>query len=292
MLRERFGGNVRRQCADVISDLSADCFFREYCGTQPVVFHGGVAHWPAVQKWTPDYLRLNYGDGLVTLEFYDPENRELTFADQTLIYIRKMMALRDYWVSSEYSDRRYAIREDADLFEEYPELFADLLYFSPFASFGSMSDGRYKSLWIGPAGYITGLHTDPGDTLLFQIRGKKSIVLFHPDQTPFLYEETEQELDRKFDDAGQQAGISYAEWKVLKEKVRWSKVEPFSWDSERFPLYQKAECTEAQIAAGDVLYIPDQWWHGVRALDPCISVSIDPDYTGSFFGDGRRVTDT
>jgi hypothetical protein len=46
-------------------------------------------------------------------------------------------------------------------------------------------------------------------------------------------------------------------------------------DLERFPLYRQVQFQEAILEPGDLLFIPQSWWHYLRALEPSISLSID-----------------
>jgi hypothetical protein len=134
-------------------------FFRDYHGKNPFVLKNKVTHWPASRLWSPEYLTRWYGDVTVALELYDPQDGSQTFADQMLFTPRRTIILREYLNMLNSYDSRYAVREDADLFEHYPQILEELSYLSPFRSMACKSDGRYKSLWIGPPDYVTGLHT-------------------------------------------------------------------------------------------------------------------------------------
>lgn len=267
----------------LVTSLSAERFFDEYRGRRPLVIQHQIAHWPASRVWSTEYLKREYGHAAVTVRLYDPQDSGLTFVDQTLAHVHKRMSLRDYLSDLKTADYRYAIREDTGLFKQYPQLLTELGYFSPFCSSWHVSDGHYKSIWIGPRDYVTGLHTDPGDTLLFQLWGKKQVLLFGPDQSRFLYEEDPEQLLRKFDCGNLKSQIDMSEFAVLRDKVKWCQIDPFHPDTQRFPFFGQAQGVEAWIGVGDTLYIPDGWWHAVRSLDVALSVSIEPDFKGPFF---------
>jgi len=271
-----------RTVIDALRGFAPERFFREYFGKRPVVIQESISHWPASRHWSLDYLKRCYGDAMVTVTRYDPEANS-TFLDQTLADVHHAVPLRDFLSMLEWGDRRYAVREDTALLRRLPQLIEELERFSPFSSHASTSDGRYKALWIGPPGYVTGLHTDPGDTMLFQLHGRKHVLLFAPDQTQFLYEKDREERQQKFDGAPLQSRLDSSEFGVLRDQVRWCDVQPFDPDVDRFPLFRQAHCIEAYICPGDALYIPDQWWHAVRSLDPTISVSIEPSFDGRLF---------
>jgi lysine-specific demethylase 8 len=268
--------------ADVLRDFSPDRFFSSYLARKPVVIPEKISHWPASRRWSPKYLMRQYGDVSVVMALYDPQSPS-TFLHQTLDDTHRIMKLRDFLADIESGDARYAVREDTAFFERMPQLFDDLDNFLPFAGHAAVADGRYKSLWVGPAQYVTGLHVDPGDTFLFQIYGRKHVVLFGPDEASFLYEEDRELRRRKFKDSSLQSRLNPRDFAVLQDQVGWSCVQPFNPDLSRFPLFSRAHCIEAYIGPGDTLYIPDKWWHAVRALDVSISVSMEPEFDGPLF---------
>lgn len=186
------------------------------------------------------------------------------------------MRLSDYLGTLADSDSRYALREDTSLFAAFPSLLAELSYFSPFCSQELVSALNYKSLWLGPANYVTGLHSDPGDTLLFQIRGRKEVILFGPEETRFLYEEEPAEVFGRFRNGTLQSRLDPSAFAVLQYGVKWSRVTPFLGNLEEFPLFAHAQSVEGRFEPGDALYIPDRWWHSLRSAEPAISVSIEP----------------
>ena len=44
--------------------------------------------------------------------------------------------------------------------------------------------------WMGPPGAVTGLHNDDENNVLAQIYGTKRVLLFEPEQAPYLYVNT------------------------------------------------------------------------------------------------------
>lgn len=267
---------------DVLHDLTPERFFSFHFGGRPFVIKHQISHWPAAQCWNFKYLKRHCGDANILVEQYDPES-DLPFLDQTLRSIHKQLPLGHYLDTLECSDRNYAIREDTTLFKRFPKLLEDVAHFSPFCSETRPAARSYRALWIGPANYVTGLHSDPGDTLLFQIYGRKRVVLFAPSETRWLYEESDEKLDQKFKRENLESNFALNELKVLRYDVKWSDVQPFQVDIRRFPLFLQARCLEALMCPGDTLYIPDRWWHAVLALEPTISISVEPAFDGRFF---------
>ncbi|KAA0197583.1 hypothetical protein HAZT_HAZT001660 [Hyalella azteca] len=54
---------------DVVDEVPSPlCLARDYVGAnKPLLMRGAVAHWPAVSKWTPQYLRDRVGDVAVSV---------------------------------------------------------------------------------------------------------------------------------------------------------------------------------------------------------------------------------
>lgn len=53
-----------------------------------------------------------------------------------------------------------------------------------------------------------------------------------------------------------------------------SQVDPLNNDWERFPEFSKATMYKCLLEQGEMLFIPEKWWHHVTALDKSFSVSF------------------
>jgi len=89
-------------------------------------------------------------------------------------------------------------------------------------------------------------HYDTMDNLLFQIRGRKHVILFSPADYPYLY------------------------MKGDKSQVRNPRVYDANW----YPLLRQAKAYECVIEPGCALYIPAFWFHNVQALDFSVAVNV------------------
>jgi lysine-specific demethylase 8/hypoxia-inducible factor 1-alpha inhibitor (HIF hydroxylase) len=112
------------------------------------------------------------------------------------------------------------------------------------------------NLWWGPAGHTEPLHYDSGDGTLVQLHGVKRAALFPPSQTANLYPFP---LRRK--------GI--APW--------ISQVYLNGPDFDRFPLLKTAlsHQVDVTLSAGEVLFIPANWWHEVSSISDGYICSIN-----------------
>jgi len=80
------------------------------------------------------------------------------------------------------------------------------------------------------------IHFHPfGKALLCVVSGRKKLEIFPPDQTPFLY-----------------------------HKFNFSKITSEAVDLNTYPLYKNAQYYECEVKAGEMLFFPIYWWHGVK----------------------------
>jgi hypothetical protein len=98
------------------------------------------------------------------------------------------------------------------------------------------------------------IHFHPfGKALLCQVTGRKRVKLFAPDQSPFLY-----------------------------QSFNFSKIEGEPVDLDEYPLYGKARYYECDVNAGEMLFFPIYWWHGVETPEFSSAVVF-------FWNDPRRM---
>jgi lysine-specific demethylase 8 len=105
-------------------------------------------------------------------------------------------------------------------------------------------------LWIGGKGQKSTIHNDSNHGFNAQVYGRKSFVLFPPDQHPYLY------TVRISDDTW----VSQVEWE--------------NPDLAKHPLFPSAEGFEVTLDVGDMLYIPAFWWHSAKADSISINLNI------------------
>lgn len=107
------------------------------------------------------------------------------------------------------------------------------------------SDPRAPQTILSMPGTINRNHTHVHEVLLHQIVGRKSVRLFSPADTAYLYMNDE----------------------------RRSEIPDYDHaDADRFPLVRKASAWEAVLEPGDVLFLPSYWWHEIRVAEPSVSL--------------------
>jgi len=208
---------------------------------RPAVFSELTAKWPARAKWQPEYLREVAGDLVVPLYDSQPSRgRKHQHAPAARLPL------------AEYLDRLEQGENDLRLFffnflSAIPELTKDFEY----PDIGLKFFRKLPVLFMGGRGSRVQLHfdIDMADILLCHFGGPKRVILFPPDQTPYLYR-VPFSFSALFD-----AGI-----------------DPPNYD--RYPALKQARGYVADLVHGDALYIPPGYWHYVKYQDIGFSMSL------------------
>jgi len=203
-----------------------------YAPGRPVLIKGAISGWPALAKWTPDYLAKTVGDAQV--EFQGGRNGAGDFElakdrHKRKAPFRKFVDL----VKHGGNDAYITAYNSAANVAAFKPLEADLgfidVYLTP----------AHGMLWVGGAGTFTPLHFDLTNNLLAQVTGSKQIVLVPPSQTG----------------------------KMAHGRHVFSEVHDIT-DPRRlaaYPLAREALRYEVVLGPGDLLFIPIGWWHQVRS---------------------------
>lgn len=118
-------------------------------------------------------------------------------------------------------------------------------------------DATTTTMFFSGPGSIRLTHSHES-VLLAQIEGRKMITLVPPEQADKLYVKYCQN------------GTDYRE----NGKACVSPVNLKNPDLERFPKCKDVQLYQVVVKPGDVLFIPEGWFHEVRALDNSISLSF------------------
>lgn len=107
-------------------------------------------------------------------------------------------------------------------------------------------------LLVGQRGNTTPAHYDEQQNIFAQLRGVKRVVLFSPADVRALYP-----------------------FPVAHANDRQSQVDVYSPDISAFPRFAEAQPFHAVLQPGELLYIPQYWWHHVENLeDECVSLNF------------------
>lgn len=217
--------------------------------SRPAVLRGAVAHWPAVDRWTPRALAERAGQLIVPVKVGDVaagQQEQTTLAD----YVGRLLA-REAALARGADPGPLPYLHDVPMFHWLPALARDVAPF-PAGWLPRWYQGRpldFAQLFLSGTGARTPLHFDTLGThnLFFQIHGRKRFVLIP-------------QADR---------ALTYPHgW-------RWSRASALKPDLERFPMLRSARCTSIEVGPGDVLFLPAGTLHEVETLSPSVSFNID-----------------
>ncbi len=233
---------------DRVERLSSEDFINGYKSTStPVVLTRETESWPAREKWSLDYFKRVVGDRIVPLYNSTP-SREKTHQHAAAVH----MPMRDYLERLENGENDlrmffYNILSGA------PELVDDMRY----PDCGLRFFKKLPVLFVGGKGAKVQMHydIDLANIMLCHFGGKKSVLLFPPDQTRFLY-------------------------KVPFSFSSLHDIDYANPDLEKYPALKHVRGQVAELEHGDMLYIPSGYWHYIRYDEIGFSLSLRAFSTG------------
>lgn len=225
-----------------LQELDPATFKKKYFNSKrPVLIKGFANEWEAKKKWDLDYF-LNLKEDreilLLSENFIQDDNRYTKASFKKYIQM-----LKD---SETGKEKVKEYLTTLNIFEYYPHLKSEV----DFSLFENETKTNEVTAWIGPSGTISGFHADTANNMYAQIRGKKMFIICSADFNKQMYPSD----------------------KHIFEAVA-SQVDINNFDSERFPRFNDVTFIKAILEPGDVLYLPQKWWHYVQSLDPSISIS-------------------
>lgn len=219
--------------------------------------------WPAVQNWQGPagaaYLADELGiDRILELDGDIPEQRTPPLIRTRLgDYVRWMQEHPDRESVEAYKSRTGLLPDLAEWKEFWQlsdQVESDVGYLQLFAQQALGLSVFEAYLWWGPAGARTGLHADLDPfNVLCQVVGKQQVTLWPPGQRHLLY-----------------PGPKYDRGAELSEVDVW---DPEAHDN--YPLFSRADNVSITLYPGDILYIPNGWWHTTEILEHSISITAN-----------------
>uniref|UniRef100_A0A8D3CJ65 Bifunctional peptidase and (3S)-lysyl hydroxylase JMJD7 n=1 Tax=Scophthalmus maximus TaxID=52904 RepID=A0A8D3CJ65_SCOMX len=250
-------------------------FHRDWIGpNKPCIIRNALGHWPALTRWTPQYLREKVGSKVISVavtptgfadavdgdRFVMPEERRMTFSSVLDIIEGKVCSSGVYYIQ----------KQSSNLLDELPELTDDLERHVPWmsAALGKLPDA--VNFWLGESNAVTSMHKDHYENLYCVISGEKNFILLPPTDRPFIpYGVYQPAVYHQRDDG---------EFEVLDqrdcEKVPWIPLDPLDPDLDRYPQYRQARPLHCSVKAGEMLYLPSLWFHHVQQSHGCVAVNF------------------
>ena len=225
-----------------VETISKEDFYNHYIKKQkPLVIQKLTKDWPAYEKWNLNYIKTIAGDKIVPL--YD--DRPVSHKDG-FNAAHATMKMADYIDLLQSKPTNYRIFL-YDLMKEVPVLQNDFKW----PKIGLRLVKQLPMLFFGGENSKVFMHydIDYSNILHFHFHGKKQCMLFAPDQTPFLY-------------------------KVPHALIAREDIDFDNPDFEKFPALKKAQGLITTLNHGEMLYMPEGYWHYMKYLTPGFSMSL------------------
>jgi hypothetical protein len=229
---------LSRQASGIarVRDLSSEAFLDHfYAPGRPVIIEGAMAGWPALERWTPEYLRAAVGEAVVEYQSGRSRNPEFELQKDRHKKRAPFSRFMELIEGGQGNDAYITAYNSGSNAAALAPLHADLgtldRYLTPASGM----------LWIGPGGTFTPLHFDLTNNLLAQVVGRKRVILLPPSQTHRLHHH--RHVFSAVHDIEDEAQL------------------------QAHPSARQARTYAVDLAPGDLLYIPIGWWHQVRAAD-------------------------
>lgn len=225
-----------------VETISKEDFIRYYFKPQkPVVIERFVEEWPAVNKWSLDYMKAVAGEKTVPL--YD--DRPVDYNDGFNEPHAKMK-MSEYIDLLKREPTKYRIFL-WNILKEVPQLQQDF----SFPDFGLKLMKGLPMLFFGGTNSHTFMHydIDLANIFHFHFQGKKRCILFDQKQNSHLYK------------------IPHS--LIVREDIDFS--DP---DLDKWPALKNANGWVCEIKHGEVLYMPEGYWHHMQYITPGFSMSL------------------
>ncbi|XP_061599223.1 bifunctional peptidase and (3S)-lysyl hydroxylase JMJD7 [Cololabis saira] len=250
-------------------------FYRDWVGpNQPCIIRKSFSHWPALSRWTPDYLREKIGSKVISVavtpngyadavagdRFVMPDEHQMSFSSVLDIIEGKVQDSGVFYVQKQCSN----------LLLELPELMDDMEPHIPWMSsaLGKLPDA--VNFWLGEESAVTSMHKDHYENLYCVVSGEKRFILLPPTDRPFIPYGVYQPAVYRRQDGGEFEIVDQTD----SDKVPWIPLDPLDPDLERYPDYRQAHPLCCSVKAGEMLYLPSLWFHHVQQSHGCIAVNF------------------
>jgi len=225
-----------------VKTITKEEFIKHYFKPQkPVVIEQCITDWPAYNKWSLDYMKQVAGDKIVPL--YD--DRPVDYKDG-FNEAHAKMKMSEYVDLLKSEPTKYRIFL-WNVLKEVPQLQKDF----KFPDFGLKLMKGLPMLFFGGTNSHTFMHydIDLANIFHFHFEGKKQCILFDQKQNKYLY------------------NIPYS--LINREDIDMS-----SPDLNKWPALKKAKGYITELNHGEVLYMPEGYWHYMKYLTPGFSMSL------------------
>ena len=230
------------QHIDRVKSISKSEFIQNYVKPQiPVVIENLVDDWPAATKWNFDYIKEKVGEKIVPL--YDDRPVDYKDGFNEPHATMKMSAYIDLLQKEPTKYRIFLY----NVLKEVPELQEDF----DFPDIGLRLMKSLPMLFFGGEDSHTFMHydIDLANILHFHFQGKKECILFPNGEKTHMY-------------------------KVPHSLITHESIDFSNPDFEMWPALKNAKGYKTELEHGNVLYMPEGYWHYMRYITPGFSMSM------------------
>lgn len=233
---------MKLKSIDRVCGLSKKDFLEQYFKPQkPVIIEDAIIDWPAYKRWSFDYMRDVAGDKIVPLYDDRPVDHKDGFNEP-----HATMNMAEYIDLLQREPTKYRIFL-WNLFKEVPALQNDFKNLD----LGLPILKGLPMLFFGGQKSYTFMHYDIDLANIFHIhfQGEKRVVLFDQKQTEFMY-------------------------KVPHSLIVREDIDFANPDYEKWPGLRHVHGFEGTLKHGDVLYMPEGYWHYMQYISAGFSMSL------------------
>lgn len=225
-----------------VKTITKEAFIADYFKPQkPVVIERFIEDWPAYTKWNLEYIKEIAGD--ITVPLYDdrPVDHEDGFNEP-----HAKMKMKDYIDLLKREPTKYRIFL-WNILKAVPQLQQDFT----FPDFGLRLMKGLPMLFFGGMDSHTFMHydIDLANIFHFHFEGKKECILFPQSESKYLY-------------------------KVPHALITHESIDFSHPDFEQWPALKNVTGYKTHLGHGEVLYMPEGYWHYMKYLTPGFSMSL------------------
>ncbi|MEB8346007.1 cupin-like domain-containing protein [Flavobacteriaceae bacterium KMM 6898] len=225
-----------------VNTITKEDFIEQYFKPQkPVIIERFIEGWPAYSKWNLEYMKQVAGHKTVPLYDDRPVHHRDGFNEP---HAKMQMANYIDLLKAEPTKYRIFLW---NVLKEVPELQHDFT----FPDFGLRLMKGLPMLFFGGENSSTFMHydIDLANIFHFHFEGKKEIILFPQSENRYLY-------------------------KVPHALITHESIDFSNPDLDQWPALKNAKGYKTQLQHGEVLYMPEGYWHYMKYITPGFSMSL------------------
>jgi hypothetical protein len=241
------------------SGLTLEQFITEYeIPNKPVVLTDVVPTWPCFKKWSKEGMIRDFGDMDVNI------NQGITMKLKDYFSYSEQAVEENpmYLFDSEFGEKRPNMLDDYSVPKYFPEDYFSYLEHPHRPSF--------RWILVGPARSGATFHKDPNHTSAWNglLWGLKKWLLYPPNTIPPGTFPSDDEWEVT-------TPISIVEWfyNFYQETDKPEKKKSKSGLSSKNNQTDPQRPVECLLRPGDMIFIPNGWWHTVLNLEESVAVT-------------------